>query len=73
VTRRCLFSPSRIEVRQGEQIKLVLTNAAYLDHEFMIATPEEDRKHAELMKKYWIKMTIQMEGPSKPKPNARVS
>jgi uncharacterized cupredoxin-like copper-binding protein len=49
---KMLFSPSRIEVRRGEQIKFVLTNAGYLDHEFMIATPEENKKHAELMQKY---------------------
>lgn len=49
---KMLFSPSRIEVRQGEQVKFVLTNAGHLDHEFMIATPEENQKHAVLMQKY---------------------
>jgi uncharacterized cupredoxin-like copper-binding protein len=49
---KMLFSPNRIEVRQGEQIKFVLTNAGYLDHEFMISTPEENKKHAALMQKY---------------------
>lgn len=49
---KMLFSPSRIEVRKGEQIKFVLTNVGYLDHEFMIATPEENKKHAALMQKY---------------------
>jgi uncharacterized cupredoxin-like copper-binding protein len=49
---KMLFAPNRIEVRRGEQIKFVLTNAGYLDHEFMIATPEENKKHAELMQKY---------------------
>lgn len=49
---KMLFSPSRIEVRQGEQIRFVLTNGGYLDHEFMIATPEENTKHAEQMKKF---------------------
>lgn len=49
---KMLFSPSRIEVRQGEQIKFVLTNGGHLDHEFMIATPEENQKHAVVMQKY---------------------
>lgn len=49
---KMLFSPSRIEVRQNEQIKFVLTNTGYLDHEFMIATPDENKKHALLMQKY---------------------
>jgi uncharacterized cupredoxin-like copper-binding protein len=49
---KMLFSPNRIEVRRGEQIRFVLTNAGYLDHEFMIATPEENTKHAAMMKKY---------------------
>lgn len=49
---KMLFSPSRIEVRRNEQIKFVLTNTGYLDHEFMIATPEENKKHAALMQKY---------------------
>ncbi len=49
---KMLFNPSRIEVRRGEQIRFVLTNSGYLDHEFMIATPEENKKHAELMQKY---------------------
>jgi uncharacterized cupredoxin-like copper-binding protein len=49
---KMLFSPNRIEVRQGEQIRFVLTNVGHLDHEFMLATPEENAKHAELMQKY---------------------
>lgn len=49
---KMLFSPSRIEVKRNEQIKFVLTNAGYLDHEFMIATPEENKKHAEVMQKF---------------------
>ncbi len=49
---KMLFAPNRIEVRRGEQIRFVLANSGYLDHEFMIATPEENKKHAELMQKY---------------------
>lgn len=49
---KMLFSPNRIEVRRGEQVRFVLTNVGYLDHEFMIATPEENAKHAIQMQKF---------------------
>lgn len=49
---KMLFSPARIEVRQGEQIKFVLTNTGYLDHEFMIGTPAENKEHAQVMQKH---------------------
>jgi len=49
---KMLFKPDRIEVRRNEQIRFVLTNVGHLDHEFMIATPEENKKHAALMQKY---------------------
>lgn len=46
------FTPDRLTVRLGEQIKFVLMNAGALDHEFMLATPAENAKHAKLMLKY---------------------
>jgi uncharacterized cupredoxin-like copper-binding protein len=49
---KMLFKPSRIVVKRGEQIRFVLANAGHLTHEFMIATPEENKKHAALMMKY---------------------
>jgi uncharacterized cupredoxin-like copper-binding protein len=45
------FAPARIEVRKGEQIRFVLANDGEEDHEFMLATVKENRKHAEVMKK----------------------
>ena len=48
---RMLFVPSRIEVRKGEQIRFVLRNNGELDHEFVVATLEDNLKHAEEMKK----------------------
>jgi uncharacterized cupredoxin-like copper-binding protein len=47
---KMLFVPDRIEVRNGEQIKFVLYDSGELDHEFVLATAEENRKHAEAMK-----------------------
>ncbi len=45
------FIPDRIEVRRGEQIKLALRNNGELDHELVLATLEENLKHAIEMQK----------------------
>lgn len=50
--RKMLFSPDRVEVRKGEQIRFVIDNEGIYDHEFVLATLAQNRKHAELMKKY---------------------
>ena len=50
--KKMAFEPARIAVRKGEQIRFVLENADIDDHEFVLATVEENRKHAELMKKF---------------------
>jgi len=47
-----LFDPPSIEVRLGEQIRFVLFNEGSEYHEFVLATHTENRKHAELMKKF---------------------
>jgi uncharacterized cupredoxin-like copper-binding protein len=47
-----LFEPATIEVRRGEQIRFVLTNEGGRDHEFMLATKADNRKHAAVMKKH---------------------
>lgn len=46
------FIPDKVEVKRGEQIRFVLTNIGVLPHEFVLASAEENQKHAELMKKY---------------------
>ena len=48
---KMMFIPDRVEVKRGEQIKFVLRNNGTLDHEFILATTEENIKHAEEMKK----------------------
>jgi len=45
------YEPARIEVRRGEQIRFVIQNDGEEDHEFILATVAENRKHAEVMKK----------------------
>jgi uncharacterized cupredoxin-like copper-binding protein len=46
------FNHNLVEVRRGEQIRFVLKNVGELDHEFVLATPKENDKHAALMQKY---------------------
>jgi uncharacterized cupredoxin-like copper-binding protein len=46
------YEPIRIEVKQGEQIRFVLRNLGTEDHEFLLATTEENLKHAAVMKKH---------------------
>lgn len=46
------FSPSRIDVRLGETVRLVAINAGRVLHEIVIGTPDELKAHAELMKKH---------------------
>ena len=48
---KMLFIPDRVEVRKGEQVRFILRNNGLIDHEFVLATTEENRKHAEEMKK----------------------
>ena len=45
-----LFVPERVEVKRGEQVRFVLRNNGALDHEFVLATREDNLKHAEAMK-----------------------
>jgi uncharacterized cupredoxin-like copper-binding protein len=45
------FEPALIQVRRGEQIRFIVQNDGEEDHEFILATVEDNRKHGELMKK----------------------
>jgi uncharacterized cupredoxin-like copper-binding protein len=46
------FTPDRIEVRQGEVVRLVLRNQGSLFHEMVIGTRKELEQHAALMLKF---------------------
>jgi uncharacterized cupredoxin-like copper-binding protein len=48
---KMLFVPDRIEVRRGEQVRFLLRNHGEVDHEFVLATLEDNLRHAEEMKK----------------------
>ena len=45
------FTPNKVEVKRGEQIRFILTNTGAFEHEFILATSEQNLKHAEEMKK----------------------
>jgi uncharacterized cupredoxin-like copper-binding protein len=45
------FIPDRIEIRRGEQVKFTLRNNGEFDHELVLATLEENLKHAIEMQK----------------------
>jgi uncharacterized cupredoxin-like copper-binding protein len=45
------YSPDRIEVRRGEQVRFVLKNAGELGHEFLIDTVANNAKHKSEMEK----------------------
>lgn len=46
------YTPARIEVKRGEQIRFVLRNVGKEDHEFLLATTKENLAHAVEMKKH---------------------
>jgi uncharacterized cupredoxin-like copper-binding protein len=48
---KMLFTPDRLEVRRGEQVRFMLRNNGELDHEMVLATLEENLKHAVEMQK----------------------
>lgn len=46
------FQPGSIDVKEGETIRFKVTNHGKIMHEFVIGTPAENAKHAELMLKF---------------------
>lgn len=46
------FTPDRIEVKQGETVRLVHSNAGKIMHEFVLGTKKELDEHAALMAKF---------------------
>ena len=48
---RIIFIPDQIRVRKGEQVRLQLRNNGEIDHEFVLATVEENLKHMKEMEK----------------------
>jgi uncharacterized cupredoxin-like copper-binding protein len=48
---KMLFSPARVEVKRGEQVKFVLKNVGKVDHEFMLDSVANNAKHKIAMEK----------------------
>jgi len=46
------YEPSSIAVKRGEQIRFVIRNGGKEDHEFLLATTNENLAHAEMMRKH---------------------
>jgi uncharacterized cupredoxin-like copper-binding protein len=46
------YSPARVAVKRGDQVRFVLTNVGELDHEFVLATTEENLRHAKEMQQH---------------------
>ncbi|WP_395667070.1 plastocyanin/azurin family copper-binding protein [Methylocella sp.] len=46
---KMLFSPRRVDISQGEQIRFVLKNAGALEHEFVLGSQEANQAHAAAM------------------------
>ncbi len=48
---KMLYAPERLEIKRGDQVRFIIVNNGALDHEFILATTEENLTHAEEMKK----------------------
>lgn len=46
------YNPSQVVVKRGETIRLVVKNGGKLDHELVIDSLKDLKKHAELMRKH---------------------
>ena len=46
------FTPSHVDVKQGETIRFVLTNLGKVKHEFNLGTDKDLKAHAALMRKF---------------------
>lgn len=63
------FSPSTIEVREGETIRFVVKNVGKLQHSFTLGTPSDQRMHEDEMKEMPMDM---MAGHMDDEPNGVV-
>ena len=46
------YSPGRIEVKRGEQIKFIVPNVGTEVHEFLLASTKDNLRHAAAMRKH---------------------
>jgi uncharacterized cupredoxin-like copper-binding protein len=46
------YVPDRLEVKRGEQVRIIIENKGVLKHEFTLATMQDNKKHGALMMKF---------------------
>ncbi len=46
------FTPNEIQVKQGDTVKLIVTNKGKIKHEMVLGSAKELAEHAQLMKKF---------------------
>ena len=46
------FSPDRLAIKKGEQVRFIIRNEGALKHEFTLASVKDNDEHAEMMKKF---------------------
>lgn len=49
---KMVYIPSKFVIKKGEQVRFIITNAGEIPHEFVLASTEDNLKHAEEMKKF---------------------
>ena len=52
MTDQMRFTPERIEVREGDTVKFIVSNKGKTMHEMVLGTTKELKEHAALMKKF---------------------
>ena len=52
MTDNMRFTPDKVEVKQGETVKLIIKNSGAVMHEFVLGTKKELEEHAALMVKF---------------------
>ena len=52
MTDNMRFTPDNLTVKLGETVRFVIRNDGKILHEFVLGTPEDLQKHAELMEKF---------------------
>jgi uncharacterized cupredoxin-like copper-binding protein len=48
---KMIYEPAALQVKKGEHVKFVLTNAGEIEHEFVLASSKDNLEHAEAMQK----------------------
>lgn len=52
MTDNMRYTPSDIQVKQGETIRFIVSNSGQIKHELSLGTEKELQEHMEVMKKY---------------------